>query len=132
MKAVAITFMGITTLLHIFFFKLESIDFMKPEVLGRFGLTPAAGGYVKTWAYNQGFYNLFLAIGLIYAIFLYMRNDAIRARAVGGFISLMIVGAGVVLFISAPLKVIPALAQALPALLAFIFMTIDAKRNKVS
>jgi len=130
MKMIATVFMSLTALLHIFFFKLESIDFMKPEVLGRFGLTESAGAIVENWAYNQGFYNLFLAIGLIYAIVLYYRKKEVQARAIGEVISLIIVGAGVVLYISVPLKIIPAMIQAVPALLAFIFLKLDGFNSK--
>ncbi len=113
-------FVALTAFLHLMFFKLESIDFMQERILKRFGLTHEQGAIVRIWALNQGFYNLFLALGLIYSLYL-VHGDQMRSGLhLAQFILLMITGAGVVLLISAPKKYPAALLQALPALLGFI------------
>jgi len=127
MKKVSAFFMGITAILHILFFKLESIDFMKPETLKRFGLDEHSGEFVKTWAFNQGFYNLFLAIGLIYSIFLLFKGNVERGVTLASFILLTITGAGLVLYISVPEKFSAALIQAIPAIIALITLKISQK-----
>ena len=64
MTVVALIFAGIAAALHIVFFKLESIDWKKPKTWKTFGLASQADAdTTASLAYNQGFYNLFLAIG---------------------------------------------------------------------
>ncbi|EQC43851.1 DUF1304 domain-containing protein [Bacteriovorax sp. Seq25_V] len=109
-------FVTITAILHILFFKLESIDFMKDHVLKRFALTKEQGQVIKIWALNQGFYNLFLALGLFYSLYLGNGMGIFLAR----YILFVILGAAFVLFASAPKKYIPALIQGLPALAGII------------
>ena len=60
MRSLAKIFIALTGIFHILFFKMESIDFMKPEVFERFGLTLESASYVRIWAFNQGFYNCLL------------------------------------------------------------------------
>jgi len=62
MQIVALIFAGLAALIHLYIFWLEAIAFEGP---GRivFGVTREEAAIMKPWAYNQGFYNLFLAIG---------------------------------------------------------------------
>lgn len=115
-----IMFSLFSALLHVFFFKLESIDFMKAKVLKRFGLNQTQGAIVKIWAFNQGFYNLFLALGLFYSIYVYQYGDASLGLFLARFVLLTITGAGLVLLFSSPKKYIAALTQSLPALIAWV------------
>lgn len=128
MKKVSAIFMGITAILHILFFKLESIDFMKPETLKRFGLDEHSGEFVKTWAFNQGFYNLFLAIGLLYSIFLLFKGNVEKGVTLASFILLTIIGAGLVLYISVPAKFSAALIQAVPAVIALTALKLSHRK----
>lgn len=109
-------FVILVAILHCLFFKLESIDFMKEKVLKRFGLSIEQGRIVKIWAFNQGFYNLFLAIGLFYSIWVGDLVGLYLAR----YILIFIVAAGVVLIISSPKKYKAGMIQLVPALLGFI------------
>ncbi len=109
-------FIVITAILHCLFFKLESIDFMKDKTLKRFRLSSSEGRVVKIWAFNQGFYNLFLAFGLFYALYLGDVQGVFLAR----YIFIFIVGASFVLFASSPKKYIPAIIQGLPPLLGLV------------
>lgn len=128
MKIITNIFILITAILHILFFKLESIDFMKPDVLKRFGLTEESAEFVKVWAFNQGFYNLFLAIGLLYSLYKLKKAKIVEAKSISNFILLTIAGAGIVLYFSAPDKAIAATLQTLPALLGIIFLNITYKK----
>ena len=66
MSALAQVFVGLAALLHVLFFVMESVLFMRPDVHRRFGLrTREEAELVRPMAYNQGFYNLFLAIGAV-------------------------------------------------------------------
>ena len=60
----------LAALLHVLFFVYESVLFERPDVHARF-LTPVKDvPAVKPWAYNQGFYNLFLAVGTLVGVVL--------------------------------------------------------------
>ena len=64
MTALALIFASIAALLHVLFFKLESLDWRKPKTWKTFGLeSQADADTTASLAFNQGFYNLFLAIG---------------------------------------------------------------------
>ena len=52
--------------LHVLFFCMESLWFMQPRVHRRFGAATAAdAAAARLFAFNQGFYNLFLATGIV-------------------------------------------------------------------
>ena len=60
----SLLFALIAALLHVYIFTMESITWTKPATWKRFSLTSQADAETtKPLAYNQGFYNLFLAIG---------------------------------------------------------------------
>ena len=104
---------------------------MKLETLQRFSLTAEKAEVVKVWAYNQGFYNLFIAFGLLYGIYLLYRDDLNKAKPLLSTLLLIIVGAGIVLATSADGKIIAASIQAIPALIAFILLNLYSKtKNK--
>jgi putative membrane protein len=54
---------GLAALVHVYIFVIESLQFEKPATLRTFGIKPADAAVLKPLFYNQGFYNLFLAIG---------------------------------------------------------------------
>jgi putative membrane protein len=62
MLTVALVFAGLAALVHVYIFWLEALAF---DTAGRkvFGVAAEDAAAMKPWAYNQGFYNLFLAIG---------------------------------------------------------------------
>jgi len=49
--------------LHVVFFLFESVLFRRPKIQERFRVAPSVAEAVRPWAFNQGFYNLFLALG---------------------------------------------------------------------
>ena len=65
MIILASVFAVLAALLHVLFFAYESILFERPDVHARFRTRTEDVPAVKPWAYNQGFYNLFLAIGAL-------------------------------------------------------------------
>ncbi|GAA4674918.1 DUF1304 domain-containing protein [Frondihabitans cladoniiphilus] len=57
--------------LHVVFFMFESVLWTRPRVFGRFGIANQADAdTIKPMAYNQGFYNLALAVGTVVGIVL--------------------------------------------------------------
>jgi putative membrane protein len=64
MLIAALVFAGLAALIHVYIFVLESLRFDQPATWRVFGIPGAAEAeLMRPWAYNQGFYNLFLAIG---------------------------------------------------------------------
>jgi len=71
----ALVFAGLAALLHVYIFVLESVRWSHPSVWRIFGLTSQdAADTTKPMAYNQGFYNLFLAIGAGIGVVLWAVN----------------------------------------------------------
>lgn len=62
---------ALAALLHVVFFVFESVLWTRPRVFGRFGIASQAdANTIRPMAYNQGFYNLALAVGVIVGIVL--------------------------------------------------------------
>jgi len=57
-------FAAIAALIHIAIFAMESVLWTRPTVWQRFGIaSQAEADTIRPMAFNQGFYNLFLALG---------------------------------------------------------------------
>ena len=57
-------FVFLAAVIHLGFFALESVLWSRPRVQRIFGVRSADDAEIaRPWAYNQGFYNVFLAIG---------------------------------------------------------------------
>ncbi|WP_421740367.1 DUF1304 domain-containing protein [Cellulomonas sp.] len=75
MIIVASVFAVLAALLHVLFFAYESVLFERPDVHARFQTRTEDVPAVKPWAYNQGFYNLFLAIGALVGVVLALAGE---------------------------------------------------------
>ncbi len=108
--------------IHIGFFVLESILFQRKGGHRIFRVSEANYPAVKVWALNQGFYNLFLALGIFFGLNLVLQKQVLIAGALTGFCGLSMIGAGIVLWFSSPQLKKAALLQALPPLVGFVFL----------
>ncbi|BFM24619.1 putative membrane protein [Microbacterium testaceum] len=71
----ALVFAGLAALLHVYIFVLESVRWTQPKTWRTFGIADQqAADVTKPMAYNQGFYNLFLAIGAFVGIVFWLVN----------------------------------------------------------
>ncbi len=121
---------AVAGLIHVWIFVLESLWFDRPRVWARFGLKSAdEAKVVRGFAYNQGFYNLFLAVGvgMGLALMVLARDPGLVAagRGVAIFACGSMAAAGIVLVASDPrfaraaaLQIVPGLSGALLLLLA--------------
>ncbi|HEX5589195.1 MAG TPA: DUF1304 domain-containing protein [Candidatus Limnocylindrales bacterium] len=105
-------------LVHVWFFVLESVRFMDPSVHRRFGLTTEQASIVRSFAFNQGFYNLFLAIGVATGLVLVATGSVEAGRAIVLFATGSMVAAGIVLVLHDPRFLRAAAIQVIPALVA--------------
>jgi putative membrane protein len=53
---------GLAALVHVYIFTMESLTWTSPRTRATFGTTPEEAETTRLLAFNQGFYNLFLAI----------------------------------------------------------------------
>ena len=58
----ALVFAALAGLLHVYIFTMESLTWTSKRTRAAFGTTPEEAETTKLLAFNQGFYNLFLAI----------------------------------------------------------------------
>jgi putative membrane protein len=62
MTIIAVVLAVLAALLHVYIFVLESFRWTEPSTRKAFGVSEADAQVLAPMAYNQGFYNLFLAI----------------------------------------------------------------------
>jgi len=121
MHPIAVVAALVAALIHAWFFTLESVLFERPTVFARFGLRSAQdAAIVRPMAFNQGFYNLFLAIGIVAGLGLVATGRVDAGRAVVLFACACMVGAGVVLLATNRRFLAAASIQALPPLVAIL------------
>lgn len=121
MSLVAVIFAALAALLHVVFFVFESVLWTTPKVWARFGLgSQQEAETTKLLAYNQGFYNLFLAVGVGVGLFLVSSHQT-AGRAIVLFGCLSMVLAAVVLLSSSRQMLRAALIQFVPPALAVVF-----------
>ena len=124
MLTVALVFAGLAALLHVYIFWLEALA-AQAERRKAFGVRAEDAAVMKLWAFNQGFYNLFLAIGTGVGIAMSDANrDAAIALVVLGVGSML--AAAVVLISSDRTKARGALVQGTFPALALLCLAVWA------
>jgi len=117
----------IAAIIHVWFFVLESRWFMRPTVYRRFGIeSDDDARVVRSFAYNQGFYNLFLAAGVAIGIALIAQRDPTSGEAVLLFACGSMIAAGVVLVLHNPRFARAAAIQVVPPLVAVLAIVAGA------
>ena len=124
MTATALVFAGIAALIHVYIFVLESLSWTSPRTRATFGTTEQEAQATRELAFNQGFYNLFLAIITVTGIVLVAGGQT----GVGAALVLSATGsmvlAGLVLIASSPAKARAALVQLVPPAVAIVLLVI--------
>jgi putative membrane protein len=121
MHPLAIAAAVVAALVHAWFFVLESLWFTRPAVFRRFGLeSEADAAVVRPFAYNQGFYNLFLAVGVAIGLVLVASGDPVAGRAITLFACGSMIAAGIVLVLHNPSFLRAAAIQVVPPLVAVL------------
>ncbi len=107
--------------IHVWFFVVESLLFGRPGVAARFGLrTEEQIAAVRPMAFNQGFYNLFLAIGIAAGVAQIAAGAEVAGRAVVLFCCLCMLWAGIILLVTSRRFLQAALVQLVPPLIAIV------------
>jgi putative membrane protein len=124
-QAIAVVFAVIAALIHVYIFVLESIRWTAPSTRRTFGTTAQTAEITKPLAFNQGFYNLFLAIVAAVGVVLMVAGSVAAARALIFAGAGSMLAASLVLAISDPGKLRAAAVQGTAPLLAVIFLAIS-------
>jgi putative membrane protein len=108
-------------LIHAWFFVMESVWFMQPQIYRRFGLgSDSDARTVRSWAFNQGFYNLFLAMGVAVGLALVLSGRTDAGRTLLLFACGSMVAAGAVLVVHDGRFLRAGTLQVVPPLLAIL------------
>jgi putative membrane protein len=119
----ACVFAALAALVHVYIFVLESVRWELPATRRVFGTDEQSAAITRPLAYNQGFYNLFLAIGTAVGIALMNANrDAGVALVVFGTGSML--AAALVLITSDVSKARAAVVQGLLPALALLSLLV--------
>lgn len=117
LAVVGLALSGLAALVHVYIFWMESFAWTSPRARAVFGTSESEASATRELAFNQGFYNLFLAFSVALGIILVAAGQP----AVGN--TLVFTGAGsmvaasLVLLLSSPEKAAAALKQGvIPAL----------------
>lgn len=92
---------AVAAFVHVLFFAMESLFWMKPAVRKIFRRTEAEAQTTKMMALNQGYYNLFLAIATVAGIYLWNTGYVSQAVAILTVTLGSMVAAALVLLFSA-------------------------------
>jgi len=122
-----VIFVAIAALIHIVIFVLESVLWSRPATWKRFGLrTQEEADIVKPMAYNQGFYNVFLALGAgAEIVMIAYANVQAQGIALSIFVLLSMLLASVVLITSNPKLARAAMTQGVAPLIGLIFLVLS-------
>jgi len=119
---------ALAALLHVYIFLMESIWWSGPSTWRRFGVANQADAdTIRPMAYNQGFYNLFLAVGAALGLFLYFTGQQAPGAALVLFSAGSMVLAATVLATSGRRYSRTALVQGPLPLIGFVLFLLASK-----
>ncbi|WP_066039453.1 DUF1304 domain-containing protein [Herbiconiux solani] len=126
MTIVAAVFAGLAALIHVYIFVLESVRWRQPATWKIFGLTSQADADTTApLAYNQGFYNLFLAIGAVIGLVLLFTPAAMAGYALVFLSTGSMLAAALVLVSTGRDRIRSAAIQGTFPLLSVVFLLIS-------
>ena len=106
--------------IHVLIFCMESLWWTTPGVRARFRQLPEQAEATKLFAFNQGFYNLFLAAGVFAGFALVLTGHFVSGMTLATWSCASMLGAAVVLRASAPQMLRGAIVQGAAPLLFLV------------
>ena len=124
MVTAALVFAALAALLHVYIFTMESLTWTSKRTRATFGTTAEEAETTKLLAFNQGFYNLFLAIvsGIGIVAMFTGHRDVGAALVFAGVGSMA--AAAIVLVLSARDKARAAVTQGLFPVIAVVLLVV--------
>lgn len=124
MVIAGLVFAALAAALHVYIFVMESLTWTSARTRATFGISEQEAQATKELAFNQGFYNLFLAIVTVIGIVAVgLGHNAIGAALVFAGVGSML-AAAVVLLTSSPDKARAAITQGAFPLIAVVLLAI--------
>jgi putative membrane protein len=124
MVIAGLVFAALAAALHVYIFVMESLTWTSPRTRATFGTTAEEAETTRPLAFNQGFYNLFLAIVTgIGIVAVAMGCTAVGAALIFAGVGSM-AAAAVVLLASSPDKARAALTQGTFPVIALVLLAI--------
>jgi putative membrane protein len=124
MITAGLVFAILAALLHVYIFVMESLTWTSARTRATFGTTPETAEITKELAFNQGFYNLFLAIVTgVGVAFAFIVTGAVGVALVFAGVGSML-AAALVLLLSSPDKARAAVTQGTLPLIAIVVLAI--------
>jgi putative membrane protein len=124
MVTAGLVFAILAALLHVYIFVMESLTWTSPRTRATFGITEEQAQATKELAFNQGFYNLFLAIVTgVGVVAMFTGHQAVGAALVFAGVGSML-AAAVVLLTSSPDKARAAITQGAFPLIAIVLLVV--------
>jgi putative membrane protein len=124
MLTAAVIFAALAALLHVYIFVMESLTWTSPRTRATFGTTAEEAETTKLLAFNQGFYNLFLAIVSAVGIAaICLGHNAVGAALTFAGVGSMLAAAAVLLA-SSPEKARAAITQGAFPLVAVVLLAV--------
>ncbi|OMC08297.1 DUF1304 domain-containing protein [Mycolicibacterium fortuitum] len=124
MVIAGLVFAALAAALHVYIFVMESLTWTSARTRATFGISEQEAQATKELAFNQGFYNLFLAIVTVFGIVAVgLGHNAVGAALVFAGVGSML-AAAVVLLTSSPDKARAAITQGAFPLIAVVLLAI--------
>jgi putative membrane protein len=124
MLTAAVIFAALAALLHVYIFVMESLTWTSPRTRATFGTTAEEAETTKLLAFNQGFYNLFLAIvSAVGIVAICLGHNAVGAALTFAGVGSMLAAAAVLLA-SSPDKARAAITQGAFPLVAVVLLAV--------
>lgn len=126
MTVLAFVFAALAALLHVWIFVMESVRWEHPSTRRTFQMSATEAAATREMAFNQGFYNLFLALMTLVGLVLLGSDETAAGRVLvlAGCGSML--GAAIVLVARSPERLRAGLAQGTAPFLAVVFVILSA------
>jgi putative membrane protein len=116
-------FASVAGLIHFYIFVMESLLWGRPKINRVFGVSPETAEHNRIFAFNQGFYNLFLALAAAVGLIVGLDSEVGKTLVVYSLASMLM--ASLVLLFSNKKLLRPALIQGIPPLLGLLFWALQ-------
>lgn len=124
MVIAGLVFAALAAVLHIYIFVMESLTWTSPRTRATFGISEEEAQATKELAFNQGFYNLFLAIVTVIGIVAVgLGHNGVGFALVFAGVGSMLAAAAVLLT-SSPDKARAAITQGAFPLIAVVLLVV--------
>jgi putative membrane protein len=128
LTGIGLVLIALAGAIHVYIWLIESVLWTTRRTWRIFGIATAEEAEAaRSWAFNQGYYNLFLAIGALGgAVAAFATGGGIWAIAIAVFSAACMVGAAIVLLTTSGSRLRPALVQGVLPLLGVAVLAVAA------